>query len=834
MQLDVNLGAGRWPRGRASRPPIRRTCLPSGVLGAARERAVATGWRAVALFAALLTHGGFLALAEPTRRLLCLLLAALWLARAAAETGERPQPRARAFLLFGLLAVLALAWAPGAALAPALAAGLLLGTRGGTGAVRADARAAAWSAAVLGFWHWAVAITDPGWRLGELLARGVSLLSGAAAGGPLALGADVAGVPILIGTAAFLMSRAADGAATGHRARAAVIPLGGLLLVAVVALAALARWFPESPAPAQLCLRQLLLFGALIPVLALTANAAGEADDPRPPAAPVRTEAPSRSPLTPGTRAALAIVALCVLGSCAIWMRRPVSLVGQRIGILSDSSAAWLPSVEAGYGGTAAPILGDCADLLAALGARVSRVSGPLDARALAELDALILPTPARPFDAASASAVAAFVRRGGGLMALAEHTDLAGNRRHLNPILAPFGISVNDDSALAVPGEPWRSAFAVRPHAVIPGEVSPDRHGVAIGASLALSGPARPLLVGRGLFADRAAPGPALGNLQYSRPERMGDVVVAATSTPESGRVLVFGDPSPLMNYPLHSTDGMIARGAAWLTGGLPDFGGPMVAGFLACALLALLATPGRRPGQRLLVALLAAPLAVLLAPVDALAVPPPLPPGRAALIDTSHRPALATGDSFNTSTAGAARGLRRAGLLPSRMDRWDDAAVARAGALLLFSPTRDLSSREATAIDRMLARGGTLLVATGGAELPPTPRLDAYLGARVAPTPLGPVAATVGGREARFPSAWAIDARDPACHPLAARWDRPVVVEARRGAGRIVLVGDPAVFLGDHTEGHERFDEGNIALFQRLIRGEDRADGPLPEVRR
>jgi hypothetical protein len=366
-----------------------------------------------------------------------------------------------------------------------------------------------------------------------------------------------------------------------------------------------------------------------------------------------------------------------------------------------------------------------------------------------------------------------------------------------------------------------------VRPHVVLPGEASPDRHGLAIGASLSLDGRARPLLLGRGLFADHAAPGPDLGDLNYARPERLGDVVVAATATPGRGRLLVFGDPSPLMNYPLHSTDVVVSRAAAWLVGGLPDLEGPLTAGFLACAGLALLATPGRRRVNRFAIAALAAPLAVLLAPTEVLAFPPPYPVGRAAIIDAAHRPMLATGDSFTTSTAGIARSLHREGLLPTRMDRWDGNAVARAGALILFSPTRDLTAREAAAIDRMLARGGALLVAMGGAEQPSLPRLAEYLGARVAATPVGPVAAAVDGVEAHFPAAWAIDVEDPRYRTLCARWERPVVVEVRRGAGRIALVGDPAVFLGDHTEGHERFDEGNIALFRRLIAREGARTG-------
>jgi hypothetical protein len=214
-----------------------------------------------------------------------------------------------------------------------------------------------------------------------------------------------------------------------------------------------------------------------------------------------------------------------------------------------------------------------------------------------------------------------------------------------------------------------------------------------------------------------------------------------------------------------------------------------------------------------------LAGPLATLVLPGAAATDRVPLPAGGAALIDFSHREALATNDAFTTSTAGLARGLRRAGYLPSRLDRFDTSSVARAGALLLLSPTRDFTDAELSAVDRMLERGGTLLLAIGWAEQPPVPRLMRFLRVRVAPTPLGPVAASVGGAEAHFPAAWELSTRDPAYRTRCARWGRPVVLEGRRLAGRIVVVGDPAVLLGDQMEGHERFDPGNIQLLQRLL---------------
>lgn len=845
MQLDVRLRAPLERRARVGARTdgafwngflARGGALAKGAI----TRVAFLGGSATALLAAVLPDAGFLTLGDPTRRLFCALLGAAWVLRAHASTRcpavGAPRPVIGLFLPLALL--LLVLRAPAAAVGPLVAVTLLLAARKSTAALRLEARVAAWAVAALGLWRWSVDTTTLGWHASALAAEGWSRLGSLLAGATVTLGSDLAGAPIVVALATAAARTALGGTASGRlRSRACLAMLAAPLVVvaATLALAALTRWVPESPAPAVICLRHLLLFASLLPVLALFApRAAFAADDASSP-----VELPQAGTggdarfgkstgeeqggfrlLLAGPRLPAVIIALCALVCVALWIRQPLSPAGKRIGIFTQSSTPWLPSTEAGYGGVAAATLGDCEDLLTALGARVERLDGLLTQGRLAALDAVILPTPSRAFSSEEQAALDLFVRRGGGLMALAEHTDLAGNRRHLNPILKRFGIAINNDSALAVAGEPWRTAIATRPHPILPGEATPDRHGLAIGASLSVRAGARPLLVGRGLFADAAAPGPELGDLIYARPERLGDVVLAATATPGLGRVLVFGDPSPLMNYPLHSTDAFLARAVGWLTGGPSGFAWALVLGFFACGALALLLLPIRSRGTRLLAAALAGPLVTLLLPTTALARLPELPAGRAALIDTSHRPALATSDAFTTSTAGLARNLRRAGYLPTRMDRFDAKGVARAGALLLLSPTRDFSPDEIRAVEQMLAGGGTLLVAMGGTEQPPIPRLTRFLGARVLPTPLGPVTAPGCCFEARFPSAWAVEAESPAYQTLCQQWGHAVVVEARRGSGRVVLLADPAVLLGDHLEGHERFDAGNIALLQHLLR--------------
>lgn len=786
--------------------------------GSALARAGALGGSGAALFAALVLDPGFLTLADPTRRLLAAGLGAAWACWARSQcrdvTGGPWPAMARGALILSLF------WLPPAACGAALAAVLLLASRGSSDTVRGSAHSAAWAVAALGVTRCAVSCSSLGWQANVAAATAWSHLTSTLAGTHVALGADVAGLPILIAFAAGATARAALVAAPGRIGRAVAGAVAATAILALLVSGALLRWRPEGPAPSDLCARHLYLFAGLLPTLLFCPWRVGGGG--RPPTAhrPRPPSAVGRRPSAVGPLAA-AVIAVCALFCLSLWLHQPVSLAGKRVGIFVTSSTPWEQSKAAGYGGVAAATVGDLADLLTALGCRVRRLDGAVDAAALHELDALVIYTPGRPFTLAEQQAVARFVRAGGGLMALGEHTDLAGNRDRLNPLLRGFGIAVNNDAALAIAGEPWRTAIAVRPHPILPADTTPERYGVAIGATLSVTPAAQPLLVGRGLFADRAAPGPELGDLIYQRPEQLGDVILAATATPGRGRVLVFGDPSPIMNYPLHSTDAMLRRAIGWLTGGPAGYGLAVALGFGLCAGLALLATPRQTRATRALAVLLAGPLALLVIPSAASMDRVPLPAGAAALIDGSHREALATNDGFTTSTAGLARGLRRAGYLPSRLDRFDSRSVARAGALILLSPTRDFSEAELAAVDRMLARGGTILLAIGWADQPPVPRLMRFLRVRVAPTPLRPVAAAVDGAEAHFPAAWELSSRDPAYATLCGRWGRSVVLEGQRRGGRIVVVGDPAVLLGDQMEGHEQFDPGNIRLFQRLLRG-------------
>jgi len=86
-------------------------------------------------------------------------------------------------------------------------------------------------------------------------------------------------------------------------------------------------------------------------------------------------------------------------------------------------------------------------------------MEGALTPELLARYDVLILKTPTEPYSDAEMNAVEAFVRRGGGLFALGEHTNVFGSSVFLNPIIRRFGLAFRYDSVFDITRK-WEQVY--------------------------------------------------------------------------------------------------------------------------------------------------------------------------------------------------------------------------------------------------------------------------------------------------------------------------------------------------------------------------------------
>jgi len=174
--------------------------------------------------------------------------------------------------------------------------------------------------------------------------------------------------------------------------------------------------------------------------------------------------------------------------------------------------------------------------------------TAPLDDSLLADIDVLVLKMPTRPYAAGEQAAIEAFVRRGGGLLAIGDHTDLFGSNSILNQIIAPAGMTLEASGVANVDGDQagvssgWGDPLIER---------GAEPLFWLTGCHVSVTS-ASPALVWRSAYADRAifANGSYFGDGRAEPCEPLGPVVLAAAGRIGSGRVLAIGDGTIFTNF--------------------------------------------------------------------------------------------------------------------------------------------------------------------------------------------------------------------------------------------------------------------------------------------
>jgi len=77
----------------------------------------------------------------------------------------------------------------------------------------------------------------------------------------------------------------------------------------------------------------------------------------------------------------------------------------------------------------------------------VGRIQEPITEQTLDGCDILIVKIPSKPHTEVEIEAIAEFVRRGGALFVIGDHTNVFGSTSSLNPLLRAFGLALNYDS---------------------------------------------------------------------------------------------------------------------------------------------------------------------------------------------------------------------------------------------------------------------------------------------------------------------------------------------------------------------------------------------------
>ncbi|MCB1128810.1 MAG: hypothetical protein KDM81_20100, partial [Verrucomicrobiae bacterium] len=318
------------------------------------------------------------------------------------------------------------------------------------------------------------------------------------------------------------------------------------------------------------------------------------------------------------------------------------------------------------------------------------------------------------------------FVKNGGRLWVLGDHTFIKNGRNHINDLLEPCHISLAHDSAQFFP-QGWFNSYDFRQGTPF-GELrdpAENRPAILVGASLQLEAPAVPFVLGRYGYGDWGTTASDeqrgyIGDFKYQAQERLGDLVLVAGEQVGRGKVLVFGDTTSFFCNNMPRSFEILRAGLSWFGenprwSALNGAGGQWLAGLLTVGLMGLLlwfARPGLLAGVLGAVALVAWQGH---RPTGTLKFSPDFSRSRLAIVDYSHQEDTSKHGSMDNSLHGLTINMMRYGLLPVAADRWDPALLDVARVIVMNAPRKVITPSEQADLQAFMERGGTVILACG-----------------------------------------------------------------------------------------------------------------------
>ena len=406
------------------------------------------------------------------------------------------------------------------------------------------------------------------------------------------------------------------------------------------------------------------------------------------------------------------------------------------------------------------------------------------------------------------------FVRQGGRLLVLGDHTDVGGIMEPLNGYLSFTQIRFNFDSATPWPESlHWREATRSAWSRSFVNRSNAD-FGISIGASLSCGHDAHILVRGEEGFSDAGVhePGrPGLGNLQYEQGEEVGGLALAAEQQVGNGFVQVWGDTSGFQ-------DGSMAESYRFLTDNLDGLAGInatvsrwAVAGvYIAIVLLSLFLS---RHQARLLATSTVASVFVAWLVMGTTTQPDLHPAKGIGSYDVSHAP-IYPGWGTSDGTARLKEAFVRRGSLLLNAPRLDWQALDRSRWWLISSPTIAYSENEVALLRHYVEKGGRLIVVAGHTDDDPCRSLLEAFQVRIGSEPFGTAPNTrlserwssfvsgampTGGTASPiFKDAYGLSATG--AEPLATWLGDPIAVRRTVGKGSLVVIGDSRFILDEN----------------------------------
>jgi hypothetical protein len=453
----------------------------------------------------------------------------------------------------------------------------------------------------------------------------------------------------------------------------------------------------------------------------------------------------------------------------------------------------------------------------------------------LENTDVLVLINNPRKWTADERAMIEGYVRRGGSLLVLGDHTNVFGLQEGFNTLLRPLGISFRFDSAYHI-RDGWHGCLSSVPPRFTVG-LDESSLGHAIGASLETAGAAFPLASSGFAFSDAGNPdnhmGSYLGDYRFELDERLGDVDLVAARFLGRGKVVVYGDTSAFQNASLPSTYvPHLLRLMRWLARPVAIQETLavrlVVAAALLAALLFLLVARRQVRAEPVLIALL---LTIVPAPREQA---PFEDLHDVVWVDLSKQPRVGHYDAGRNPIYPLLTNFARSGLLPVWKSEPGFEGLHDSRALVMVAPASPLGERETEALVRYMQDGGVVIVAANAADACEVDPLLRSVGLALEPVPLGTFPIRRGrdtddGMPRLLDASPIRDLLDPAApstsglgelRALVAQGGFTGIAYRKVRVGGLLLIGDTRFFSARNIENDSGVHEGNVVLLYRIAK--------------
>ena len=481
-----------------------------------------------------------------------------------------------------------------------------------------------------------------------------------------------------------------------------------------------------------------------------------------------------------------------------------------------------------------AGMFGMLPDYMNSLGYSVSMITNSSDLSLIDKHCILVIINPSKDLSDTEKTIILNFVKDGGSLFVLGDHTDVGGIMRPLNNITSYFGIRFNFDATLpsrrsiATTGI-WLGCTDLYMHPMC-NDLDVGLMEWRVGASLDTSPWVVPVIIGKYALSDHGNyfNEAFLGNYRHDPGEPFGDLVLAAATFYGDGKILVFGDTSSIQNPTLPKSHKFLDRILGWLSSDdnwykyLVRTISTMLLIFVLIIYVYYLSESEEKTVRDFAIFISAL---ILSSYLSLLFMPQQDIRGENIIyIDASH------GEKFNIlgfqrgSIGGFMINLMRNNYLPFIFDRFDKKKISISKAVVIISPSGKITQEENDFLKNYMYQGGVVIVSTGFVGKENLDPLLRDMGLDIVNVPLGPVPYAERKNEPKFVDAYKIDVLvndsvDILYSVSIENKTYPTVVFKKVGEGGFLLISDGRFLLDENIESAHHYKPNNIMFIKDML---------------